>query len=296
MGDLDAVVVSGKSERAAVLFIDRTVAVVVFLVATNLLDRLDLSNASAGVASVDALLFAFLAGSHTGCGCRGSRVAIALRAFIDGAVAVVVFAVAGLCAGLPWSGVASYVVLRGVADPLALGNALSFAEGAVFAEVFLNERFIDVAVAVVVFAIADLGAGGASLRITNYGIARLVADFFACGFAFPFAYFAGVAEALEGLVDVAVAVVVFAVASLSFGLDLSLASSPFAAVVAGLGSFFAFSHVRTTGLCRFGSALATVVRSSVAVVILTVTGFFGDRLDFAFARAPFALATSLHAR
>lgn len=211
-------------------------------------------------------------------------------------VAVVVFSVAYFGAWGAWPGIANHVILSSVAHPLAFGFTNAFAQFAFVAQAFLDEGFVDLAVTIVVFAVAKFGGGSARFRVADDTITFGVADVFAGCFALAFADATSITQTLEGFVGFAVAVVVLAVAGFCcFGLGLALTRSPLAFAVAGLGSFFTDAHIGATGLCGFGLALASIIRSSITVVVLPVTGFFGDRLDFTFANVPFAFDTGLYA-
>lgn len=92
---------------------------------------------------------AFVAGS------AGSGIATAFDIFVDGAVAVVVFAVADLGGGLFGDGIADDVCLGCVADKCSGLSAFSCTGGACAAEI--APIFVGSTIAVVVFAVASLG-------------------------------------------------------------------------------------------------------------------------------------------
>jgi len=131
------------TERAVV---DLAVAIVIFAIADldNCLDACTRSPFSALTS-----LSAFFAGADI-LSARSGGSALALAAFVDLAVAIVVFAVADL--GLWFGG--------GAAFPLSSAAGLFAASTSSLT--ITREIFVDLAIAIVVFVVADLGAWGAT--------------------------------------------------------------------------------------------------------------------------------------
>jgi hypothetical protein len=143
--------------------------------------------------------------------------------------------------------------------------------------------FVGLAVAIIVFAIAEFGAGGASFSAATTRTVRFAfKDTFAETGSFAFlTFFTDVGIIF---VDLAVAVVVFAVAQIFCGgLDRTLTLTPFAVGVTGLLAFLTDPIVGSTFALFAGVAVTTFVNIAIAVVVFVVTGFFvGFYTVFAF--------------
>ncbi len=136
---------------------------------------------------------------------------------------------------------------------------------------------VDLSVAVVVDAVADLGASCPGFGGTFGALAVCATDFLSVLFTSAFADFAGLAEIGKGFIGFSVAVVVFSVAGLSGGFAVFvLATVVFASVVVGTGFWCepndAAVLVASAGFKAFAVACASFVSEG------TLSGFatFGD--------------------
>jgi hypothetical protein len=215
--------------------------------------------------------------------------------FIGDTVAVLVLAPADLGAGLVGLGVAGSVAV-GIADDLSVGLAGADAFDAGKAEF---EVLVGVAIAIVVGSITDLVG-----RVARSGIALHTVggtDFYPLGDAFAYTGTASTPHS-GSVINLAVAVVVEAVADLCSGQDLSFAGVPLVFVVASLCSTTAAPSV--FGIPRAGIASLTVgahalavhafVGDAVAVVVSAVADFF-SRLACLNAAGSFTLGACDHA-
>ncbi len=180
-------------------------------------------------------------------------------------VAVVVELVAGLVARLALLRVADGAVACLVAGRLAHRGARAHPGLARLAQ---PEAFVDLLVAVVVDAVAELRLPVARRRVAGGAVARLVADPRALALARPHPDDAGVAQVVERLVGLPVAVVVQPVADLSRRLDvLHAAERP-----ARAGERPRPAQALELGLAGGPALGVLLVGVPVAVVVLAVAG------------------------
>lgn len=228
-------------------FVDFAIAVVILAIA------LFFGGLSSG--AVDP--FSGLTGFYTGttCGLAGTYEVV-----VDGAITVIVEAIANFGAWVAAGCRTLYAIAIGLTDIDPLLLAFSGTGGTGFA--FVGPVFVDLAVAVVVFVITDLGLWGAGLGIAF--------DTAAVGFALPDAStftdaqtcFTTAAFVGPGFINFAVAIIVFAVAEFCFGLRRG-AIDPFACAT----SFCASAAGCLARLCE------AIVDFSVTIVIFVIASF-----------------------
>jgi len=259
-------------------FVHFSVAVVVESIA-------DLSFGLAGEAGAEFAAFALLDARSASGGARADQV------FVDQAVAVVVFAVADLDSGFEGSDTKLPVAV----DALLFSGVTKGLASAFFAFFALcSAIFVDLAVAIVVcvvaaklffggFAFTDASAPYTVCAGLFASLARSDA-FGACGAAITRAFGLVVAFAIFVFVDLAVAIVVFAVAN--FGGRFR--GGAFAPCAVGA----VFESIAASGLA---SATDAFVDAAVAVVVFAIADFGGWE-DFACTSAPCAVGTGLCSR
>ncbi len=287
---LNACAASGGT-RADQVFVDKSVAIVVFAVA-DLRSGFEGSYTKLPIA-VDALLFSSIAKGLTGA--FFAFFALCSAVVVDLAVAIVICVVAAklfFCGFAFTDTSAPDAVCTGLlacftrADAFCSSGA-AVAGASVFVVAFAVFVFVDLAVAVVVFAIADFGGGFGSRAFAPCAVGAIFKAIATGGFA-------GTADAF---VDATVAVVVLAIAGFGLGEDLACASAP-CAVGAALRSCFAIAFscgssgatVTGFGFTFFAKARTSFVYLSVAIVIELVSAQLGAGLTCATIR-PFSAAT-----
>ena len=189
----------------------------------------------------------------------------ATRLVVDLSIAIVVDAIADLCDRRDLSG-ARRPLACGLADAFArltgaaskgrrrrIVTGLSLTDLA-FADLVIGE-VVDLAIAIIVDAVADLGGSGSS--ITSEPLAERT-NFFAC-----------VTTTLTGaadiVIDASVAIVVLVVASLSAGEALAVTRFPFSGSIAGLTACFAMAHA--LGIARAAVTIAALVGGTFAAFV-----------------------------
>jgi hypothetical protein len=204
--------------------------------------------------------------------------------FIDGAIAVVVFAVAAFFGGGDFSLTgAPFATKADVGASLAetfvccaSGTAITF-----FLEWIFDARgvVIDQAVTVVVFAIADLFGGGTCLDAATRALSAGRADLFACAFALADPHRAGCPQLGPVLIDGAVTVVVFAITDLGLG-SPGLGTANGALAIRGADLFA--SLLAGTDPCSAGRAFVgpVLVGFTVAVVVFAIAQLGGRASRF----------------
>jgi hypothetical protein len=253
-------------------FIYRAVTVVVFAIADlgcglGFASTGSPCTAGAGLCTFFAKTFA---GSTSRTGITGTaQVGVGL------AVTVVVFAIAIGFFGFV-SGIVSDVFSATTVKPSTLSGTFlfcTFADTILFGAIGGLQIVINFAVTIVVFAIADLFARRFGLSITlhrgpiggTHPLARRL--------AFALAFAASLTLGAEGFVNFSIAVVVFAVADLSFRQSLTETLAP-GSRLTGLCSFFASSYTGTTGARVTIFALTAFISLTIAIVIFAIAGFF----------------------
>jgi hypothetical protein len=212
---------AGAFIRGSTAIIDKSIAIVVFAIAADLLSGGQDFTLASAPSTIDTDLHTTFANADA-VGSGLSVIAGAFEAIVDQAIAIVVFAIADL---RTWrvNGIAlqfAVVAARNsiATDPLFAGFTGLTAFGV---------AFIDLTVAVVVFTVAFFRAAGCCLFADELSIFALectsVTDT-------RFAGIAGCSTTRIAFVDLAVAIVVFAVTDLSARLDISRTCAPFAFV------------------------------------------------------------------
>jgi hypothetical protein len=271
---------SGCSDRTAVTgagdaIVDTAVAIVVFVVA-DLGCRFDLLLAEgfaldAGSAPLSA--GAFLTGNRTAFSGAGDCI-------VNTAVAIVIFAVAHFDSRLDLTDATSVdTALAGLstafAQPLACGPACSGVTGA-------SQVFIDLAVTVVIFVVAEFFARSASFGIAFNAATVFFADLLTALFASSLSCRAGLALVGKVFVYSTVTVVVFAVTEFFGGFDRSHTGTKARTVVfADLSTVFAQPF--SPGSCGavvtitavFGIAGCTLLQALLTLFGGFAGGFFG---------------------
>ena len=255
------------------VLVDVAIAVVVDVVA-------GLGAGGAGISCAHGEVFPLCAGEPAGAGADANpylTITVEVEVLVGVAIAVVVLVIADLGAGDARICVA--LRLDAVAHLLPIAGAGAYTLGAGIAEV---EVLVGAAIAVVVGAVAQLGAGGPGLAIADDFAAERSANALSSPGAStnPHGASAGTGE----LVGAAIAVVVDVVADLCLRKDFSLASRPVALGVAGLLTHATRADVgRTICSCvaGLGSPFNTVavdafVDTTIAVVIDAVTHLEGE--------------------
>ena len=204
---------TGGSEVHEAL-VDAAIAVVVPVIA-------DLVVRWARLGTADHVGAVFVARAHAGAGAGtdagGARGVEAGEAVVDDAIAVVVEAIADLGGGGAGLDGADDLGAIFAAGAHAVALAVAHAGDAHRAQGL--EAFVHGAVAVVVHPVADLRARLTGLGVTDHMVAGGGAHAYARAPADAGAHRAGPSETGEPIVDVAVAVVVEAVAELGLGID-----------------------------------------------------------------------------